>query len=228
MSRQLYFVCATPGTTGNFIGKMIKSAIGDTNMSLTHSFSQPLTGELTLEFFFDNIEVPESGNIVINSPFRPDYTRIFSRFPDCKIVVVSHNLNDCTHIAKSFFKSYYINTYEYGAEEHFRTILTANPHLFKNVNAAPLELTPKEQLIFIKMLAHQKLMDGFHSLDIPENTNVLEIAFTDIHYNTSQVETQLEQFIGTTFSASEKELNKEFTEHFIKEYFRATKDTPVL
>lgn len=226
MTRELYFVCASPGTTGNFIGKMIKNAISTGTNSeiilLENSFNAPTPEVLTADFFFDNIIVPEDDSVVINSPFIPNYEKIFSRFSDAKVVVVTHSLTDCLNLAKTFFKSYYVFNYEFGADIHFKKIIDAYPHLFKNPDVTPNQLTLKEQNIFIKILEHQKVVDGFHSLEVPTNPNVLEIAFRDIHFNNHKVESQLEQFIGKTFSAADKVLNRELSNHFITQYFRSS------
>ncbi len=223
MSRKIYFVCSTPGATGNFIGRLVKNTIGDVDPTRVENvFLQPTPEFLTSDFFYDNIVVPDEGNVVINSGFLPNYEKLNERFPGCKIIVITHSLQDCTQLAKGLFKSFYIDDYEY-AQIPYEKILSLHPALFKNPSLKPWELSQKEKAIFIKILAYHKLIDGFHSAEIPNDPNVLEVKFSDIHFNTAKLESDLESFIGNTISESDKALNRQLSRIFVENYLTFTK-----
>ena len=215
-TRQVYFICSTPGSSGNFVGRLIRSLIDTGLMELTpHTFSQPAPDVLTPEFFYANLTIAEEGNVVVNVPFRPDYNTLTSRFPGCKIIVLTHRLQDCETLARGLVQSYYIDGYEFGSAPYFNQIIQNHSHLFSNVNALPTELTRKEQLILNKIVAYHKLLDGFYTLNVPSDSNILEVKFNDLYFNTTQVESQLEQFTGGTFTESQKSMTKTLTNAYI-------------
>jgi hypothetical protein len=225
MTREVYFVCATPGTTGNFVANLLCNLLGGIDPSTRQwSFQETTPEVLTPAFYYDNVLIPETGNVVINIPFTPNYEKLNLRFPNCKIIVLTHSLLSCRNIALSYFKNYYIDAYEFGAEPFFRRILREHANLFSNTDAAPWELNEKERHIFHKILSHQKLLDGFHSLEIPADPNVLEIKFEEFHFNTALVEQKLELFTGRTFSPTEKERTKQLVTTFVQNYLYGNRD----
>lgn len=221
MSRKVYFVCATPGSLGNFVTRLIKGLI-DSSAELTDfsqlSYNETMPALLTKDFFFNNVILPEEGDIILAVPFTPDYDIIFSRFPTAKVAVITHTVNECSNIARSYFKSYYYDSYEISSSANFRKMLQDHAHLFSNVNATPSELSAKETAICDKIITYQKLLDGFCNTEILNSPNVIELKFNDLVFNTTTIENILEQFTGGEFSDTERTLTRDLTTHYIQQY----------
>ena len=203
MSRELYFICASPGTSGNFTGRLIRGLLNqqtDTVSINKHTFAGTVPDILSPEFFYNNIQIPETESMVINVPFRPNYEILESRFPGCKIIVITHTLQEMQKLALNLLEIFFIDSYDFGAEPYFRKILLDHSHLFSNVNAAINELTPREVNILVKILHYEKLCDGFHCLTIPNSDNVLEIKHHDLYYSTASTKVKLENFTNKTFT----------------------------
>jgi hypothetical protein len=218
-TRQVYFICSTPGSSGNFVGRLVRSLIDTGLMELTpHTFSAPAPDVLTPEFFYANLTIAEEGNVVVNVPFRPDYNTLKSRFPGCKIIVLTHRLQDCETLARGLVQSYYIDGYEHGSAPYFNQIIQDHSHLFSSVDLLPTELTNKDRVILNKIVAYHKLLDGFYTLDVPLETNILELKFNDLYFNTAQVESQLELFTGGIFTESQKAMTATLTTAYINSF----------
>ena len=114
MTREVYFVCATPGSTGNFVANLLSNLLGGIDPSTRQwTFQETAPEVLTPDFYFDNILIPDTGNVVMNSPFTPNYEKLNLRFPNCKIIVLTHSLLNCRNIALSYFKTFYFDAYEF-------------------------------------------------------------------------------------------------------------------
>lgn len=220
VSREIYFICSTPGTLGNLVGRMLRSTIGNVDPFLSNNtFQVPEPEKMTADFFFTNISVPETGNVVINAPFLPNYEILNQRFPGCKIIVITHELYRCNDIASSFFQTYYNDAYDFGADYHYKNILQSHAHLFSNLDAKPWELSVIEKHTFIKILAYHKLLDGFYCHKFPsDTTNVMEIKFRDIYSNIESVEANIEAFTGKPVPAEDRLINKELAAEFFAGY----------
>lgn len=224
MARQTYFICATPGTLGNFLGRVLKDLLSADTADIIFPFTEDQTGilasdDLTPEYFYNNLQVPDEGTYIVNSPFRPNYDILRQRFPECKIIVVSHSVQEIQLISRALFRDYFMALYEAGAEPFFRKIINDHDWLFSSNDVTVENLTRIEKEIFVKILAHQKLLDGFHCLTIPADPGVIEVKFDKIFYHLSDVETQLETLTGNTFTESEKLLHANLIQGYVKRYF---------
>ena len=216
----VYFICSTPGTLGNFIGRSVNALLSDQNAQIIVNPLGPNASPFfTPEFFYDNLQIPEEGTFIVNIPFRPDYEILKQKFPECKIIVITHLIQDITHISRAFFRHFFLESYEAGAEPHFRKIIEDHHWLFSSTFVTPEELTRTERDIFARIIAHQKLLDGFHNMTVPTDPDILRIRFEKIFYHYSEVEAQLENFTGKTFTEYDKSLNRELTQAFIQKYF---------
>lgn len=225
MARMTYFICSTPGTLGNFIGRSLGGLLAQDNAEilinpLAHEDPSILTSDqLTADYFYNNIQVPDEGTFIINSPFRPNYQLLKQRFPECKIIVITHSVHEIQHISRSLFRHYYVESYEITSEPFFRKIINDHSWLFSSTDLLPDQLTRIEKEIFVKILAHQMLLSGFHCLTIPNDPDVLEIKFDKIFYHIETVESQLETFTSKTFTESDRTVNRTLSREFIKKYF---------
>ncbi len=209
MSRSVYFICNTPGTSGNFVGRMIKSIFPNNQIEITQ---QLVTADppqsLTADYFYNNLTLPD-GNLVVNVHFRPNYQRLREISPGCKIIVIKHTTHEIQAISRGLYKTYYQENYDLGAGPFYHSILNSHSHLFSNVNARPEDLSPMEKETFTRILAYHKLLDGFYNIEVPNDSDVLSLYFKDLFCDIAKVETQLETFTGYTFSESDKALNRE-------------------
>lgn len=195
---QVYFVCATPGSSGNFLVKLLRNLLGSPGGLTQPTFTQTPPAVMTREFWFDNVEIGDSP--VVHVPFRPDYEKLNARFPGCKIVVMTHGLPECNSIALDLWNDFYKDAFEFGAEPFFREIIESHSHLFPNKTLTPDIMTKFEINIFVKILTYQKLIEGFFCLDIPVSPDVIEIKHKEFYHKPAQVRAQLESFTGCTFN----------------------------
>lgn len=224
MSREIYFVCASPGTSGNYVSRLLNDLTSFAITDFTEiTFAQSTEEPITRDFFFDNFIVPGDSNTILTIPFRPDYEKLSSRYPNCKIVVVTHSLHECTNIARAYYKSYYQDAYEAGAEPFFRKMIAVHSHLFSDVNCTPGTLTAKEIETCVKILAYQKLLDGFHNLTVPVSESVLEIEFKKLFFDQEHVEQQIEQFVGVQFTEQLKNMSRQLADEYIRRYMNLSR-----
>lgn len=185
-----------------------------------YTFSLPEPEILTSDFFYENIQIPETGQLIINSPFRPDFEKINSRFPDAKIVVVTHKLHELSKISRIFFKSYYEEGYETMSSSQFRKILLDHPSLFSNTQATPSQLSTTEREVFIKIVAYHKLLDGFYLAEIPSDPNVFEIQYGEMFYDKETTKSKLELITGKTFTQDFSKVYDDIAELQLRFYFQ--------
>jgi hypothetical protein len=216
---QIYFVCSTPGGSGNLVMTMVRNLIGAPVSYTPQSFASTPPRPMTKEFWYDNIQVNDSP--VIHVPFSPDYAKLNQRFPGCKIIVMTHTLPECDTLAVNLWEGFYRNSYEYGAEPFFREILESHSHLFSSTTLTPDQMTPIEIGTFIKILEYQKLIQGFFCLTDPNVPNVIMMKHKDLYFNTAHFRSQLESFAGHVFSQVAIDLHEETAKNYIENFFRS-------
>jgi len=217
MSSPIYFICATPGSSGNFLVRIFRNLIGASTVLTPPTFLQEPTGPMTRDFWFDNVDPGQ--NQVMHVPYRPDYAKLKSRFPGCKIIVLTHLVSECNNLSLNLWEDFYTAAYEFGAEPFFRQTLEAHSHLFSSTTLTPDQLTKKELNTFIKIIAYQKLLDGFHNLIIPTDPDVIEITHRDLYYNRAQVKSQIETFTGFTLRQAESDMYDQMAQSHIEGFF---------
>ncbi len=215
----VYFICASPGSSGNFLGKLMHNLVGSTSDQLIQpTFDQPVPNEITADFWFDNVNI--GSGTVIHVPFVPNYTKLRNRFPGCKIIVLTHLINECHSIAANLWNGYYKAAYNFVSEPDFRKVIQNHSNLFSNPNATPYSLTNEEVNTFIKIIAYQKLIAGFHCCNIPNDADVLEIKHKDLYFNRIKVRTDLENFTGNTFQQNAIQLHEDLAKGHIESFFK--------
>jgi hypothetical protein len=215
---QVYFVCATPGASGNFLITLIRSLFLVTDTRLQPTFLSTTPDPITRDFWFDNVDIGDA--TVVHVPFRPDYEKLKTRFPGCKIIVLTHTLPECNTIAMNLWEGFYKAAYEFGAEPFFRHVLETHSHLFSSTTLTPDQLTPIEANTFIKILSYQKLLDGFFCLDIPDDSDIIELTHRDLYINPAHFRTQLESFTGRVFDEHLIDAHNQTTANYIENFFR--------
>jgi len=217
MSGPIYFICATPGSSGNSVVRLFRSIIEASSVLEPVTFLQTPPNIMTPEFWFENVD--PGLNQVVRVPYRPDYAKLKERFPGCKIVVVTHLLPECTSLALTLWEGFYKDAYEFGAEPFFRSILENHSHLFSSTELTPYQLSSTEINTFVRIVAYEKLLDGFHCLTIPDDADILEITHKDFYYNRPYVKAQIETFTGATLQQAASEVYDQIAEARIDKFF---------
>lgn len=215
---QIYFVCATPGASGNFLITLLRKLLVVTDNNLQPTFLSTPPIPITRDFWFDNVDIGDA--TVVHVPFRPDYEKLKIRFPNCKIVVLTHTLPECQTIAMNLWEGYYKNTYEFGAEPFFKKILESHSHLFSSITLTPDQLTQIEVNTFIRILSYQKLLDGFFCLNIPNDSDIIELVHRDLYLDPASFRNQIESFTGRVFDAMTIDFHNLVASNHIENFFR--------
>lgn len=226
MSHPIYFIISSAGTAGNSIGDMIHSTHLDNNMpSLlnTYTYDAEVPEVLTEDFIYNHIQIDNSAHAhVINLHVYPNCDRLKERFPDCKIIIVTHNICDIVYnFSHNVYRSFYIDLYDAGiSKPWFDDIIASHPRLFSNPTVRPDELTGEELLAFKLLIQHQKLLDGFWNITVPDTAT--EIRFFDIIRNPAATKSTMVSLLGmplgTTALANYNAMYQSSTSYFQHSY----------
>lgn len=207
-----YFICSAPGTLSLMIGFIIRNAISGVLNPYNHYST-------TDEDFYDQVTFPpvptSSTPIITFCHFRVDFQRMLQEFPDSKIIVITHTIFELNSIVQPLFNDYYLNGYPSASGDAFHGIINNYPHLFSTPNVTPQTLSIKERLIFLKILEHQKILEGYHCLTIPESSNILELKLKDISYNPTVTKDKITTFLNV----QPTELMYDAYDHFLRKVF---------
>lgn len=214
---QKIFVCSSPGTLGTFIGDMVRGLYDQSGALLnqhTYNTTDPITSE---DMFYQHVQwptLPTQNTAVITSfNFKPDFDRMLTTFPGCKIIVITHDLIDCGIIANTMAKYYYSNEELSGV--FYADIMSAHRHLFADYTVSYENLPDKEKEIFISIVRYVVLLDGFHTITVPSNPDIVEIKYKDITRNPSNVKTKLANLTGLEWNEGTEARYHRYMEEFI-------------
>lgn len=200
MSHPIYFVISSAGTAGNMLGDMIHQTYLDNSMPVllnTYTYDAPTPEVLTEDFVYDHIQVDNSTHAqIINLHVYPNCVKLKERFPDCKIIIVTHSIGDIVYsLGHNVYKAFYVDLYDAGVSKPwFDNIIASHPRFFSNPNIRPDELEGEELLAFKLLIQHQKLMDGFWKVTVPETAT--EIRFFDIIRDPTATKSAMVSFLG--------------------------------
>lgn len=226
VSQPIYFIISSAGTAGNIIGDMIHATYLDNNMPAllnTYTYDVDVPDVLTEDFTYDHIQVDNSTHAqIINLHVYPNCTKLRERFPDCKIIIITHNICDIVYnFSHNVYRAFYVDLYDAGiSKPWFDDIIASHPRMFSNPNIRPDELAGEELLAFKMLIQHQKLMDGFWNVDVPETAT--EIRFFDIIRNPTATKSAMVSFLGmplgTTAIANYQSMYQSTTTYFQNAY----------
>jgi hypothetical protein len=207
-----YFVLGTPGTSTTFLAHLLRNFV-DADSSYPalvnqFKFSQEPPTIMTPEFYYDNLIIDNNLTNIFALPMRPDIETLRVRFPDCKIVVITHSIDEISYIANYYYKTFYSEMYDFGAEDPFKAILNAHSHLFSDLSATPSNLSQKEEEIFKKILQYNKLLDGYFNIGEPDSDLLIKISFSDILYQHNKVLEKISSFLGIDTPSAAAEFYK--------------------
>ncbi len=200
----IYIINSFPGTAGLLIYKMIAVNHRTSGLPIeeetAYSFKTEKPETVTSEWFYNNWEINTSttATVVCNISHLPDYDLLTSQYPDAKLITVTHDVNECDKIATNTLISYYANSWELPeVQNQFRRIIAEFPQFFSNQAVTPLEFTKKERDTFLRILANQVLLGGFHNIEVPTtNPNIYKIELNDILNHPAKFKSQMVEILG--------------------------------
>lgn len=215
---QKIFICSSPGTLGTFIGDMVRG-LYDSGGALLNQHTYNTTDPITsADMFYQHVQwptLPTQGTAVITSfHFKPDFDRMLSTFPGCKIIVITHDLVDCGIIANSMAKYYYSNEELSGV--FYADLMQNHQHLFADHTLSYENLPDKEKEIFISILRYIVLLDGFHTISVPTNNDILEIKYKDISRKPADTKSKLTSFTGLPMNDGVNGRYNDFMSQFVE------------
>jgi hypothetical protein len=180
-----YFVLGTPGTLGVFVAHLVSKFI-DTNSSYPavinkYEYATEPPTVVDPDFFYDNLVINDSLPRVFSVGMKPEITKLRTRFPGSRIIVITHTLEEIPFIAEFLYRNYY-SDFNAGSEPSFREIISNHSWLFPNTDIVPANFTRKDEKIFKKILEYHKLLDGYGSTNFEETDYLVKISLTDIIY----------------------------------------------
>jgi hypothetical protein len=220
MTKQ-YFVLGTPGTATTFLAHLVRCYVdeGSSYPALVNQFefSTPPGDIITPDFYYENLEINNNLVNIFSLATRPNIEKLRIRFPSSKIIIITHTLDEIAYIANYYYKAFFCDVYDAGADIHFKEILTTHSHLFSNVDASPFELSAKEEETFKKILQYQKLIDGFHNINELDSENLIKISFSDIIFRPVVLE-KLSNFLGKESPTSAVSFYQETVPQLLKKF----------
>ena len=202
MTQDIYMINNLPGTAGNMVSNMIHSTYfhsGDAIVRDDFVFDDAENDQFNRDWFYQHwsLNTETTSSHVCNIMHLPDFDNQLTKYPDAKMIVITHDINDCELIANNLFQTFFIEGWVADiSRPAFTNILLEFPQFFSDQTASPLELTNKERQIFIKILGNQTFLSGFHNITIPDNPNVFEITLHEILYSPATFRSKLETIMG--------------------------------
>lgn len=209
----IYFVCFTPGTSGMFVGSLLKQMINEfqiveNNASTGTVFVNGLAPDieyttapfpLTSQYFFNNYEILVPRMISVCSvPIYPNFEIIQEKWPNAKVLLITHTLDEISDISKRLFYDFYLDGFEITASVPYYKILETNANLFSDTRKHPSELTDHERQTFIKIIESHRLLDGFHKPLENTPNNVFVLPYNTLLTNMDQTFDLLTEMTGIT------------------------------
>jgi hypothetical protein len=221
MLTEIYFVFGESGAGTNLLARLTHSMLDDgikkMHFNLGYTFTQPATN-WNSDFFYNYLDVPVAGVHIINVGFPPQFDILRTKFPGCKLIQLTNDLDDIEPISKNFADK--INSYEaIGGPVYFNGILEANPNIFSNTTATTYaQLTDIEKSAFIKCMEFTILHEGTWKKEFPESVDLLQIPFKTFWKDTDQTLTMLSNFLGASASEEVEQFYQTAASQFVADY----------
>jgi hypothetical protein len=221
MATEIYFIFGELGAGTNMLARLVHSILDDgikkMHFNLGYTFTQPCTN-WNSDFFYNYLDVPVAGVHIINVGFPPQFDILRTKFPGCKLIQLTNDLDDIEPISKNFADK--INSYEaIGGPVFFSGILEANPNIFSNTTATNYsQLTSIEKSAFIKCMEFVILTQGTWKKQFPAAPDLLQIPFKTFWNNTDQTITLLSNFLGRQSSEEINQFYQTTAAQFVTDY----------
>jgi hypothetical protein len=154
--------------------------------------------------YFENIRSvnPERDVFWQTHWYMPD--AMIERFPNAKIVVISHTLEDLEEIAINNFYKFVIAEFDGNSSSVARGtwhyLRNTCPHLFNSEpHTKPKDIPTEEQKISIELLKGSCISAGYHLVNVPDKyqDKICKIMYNDIINNPDLILATLSEFLNT-------------------------------
>jgi hypothetical protein len=158
----------------------------------------------TASEYFENMKIinPEKDAFWQTHWYHPQ--SMFKSFPNAKIVVISHTIEDIEEIAINNFYKFVIAEFDGNSSAVARStwnfLRTSAPHLYtSDPHVKPKAISIEEQRLSVELLKGSCITAGYHLVNIPEEykDNICKIMYNDIINNPDFVLSTLSEFLNT-------------------------------
>jgi len=133
-------------------------------------------------------------------------------FPNAKVVVISHTMDDLEEIAINNFYKFVIAEFDGNSSSVARNtwhfLRTTAPHLYtSDLHTKPKFVTPEEQRMSVELLKGSCLSAGYHLVNVAEEykDKICKVMYNDIINNPDLILATLSEFLETAIPDFAKE-----------------------
>ena len=154
--------------------------------------------------YWNNLSViNEESNVYFQTHWF-DPKAIWTSYPEARVVLITHTLDDVEEIAINNFFKFVCGEFDGNGSGKARAtywwMRRQAPHLFNTPDhVKPKDLPPNEQINAIKVLQGLTIGCGYHLVDIPEEhkDKICRLWYRDVINNPDQTLEKLAQFLET-------------------------------
>jgi hypothetical protein len=209
-----YFVCYTAGTSGAFLASIVSQIVNSTDKKFAYTMNGNSHANIidsnggidwalapspcTPEYFYTNVFTFNSARpMIVQTHILPHWEIIKERWPNFKVILIKHDLEDVDEIAVNLYYKYYVDDFDVTSKDAFIDVIYKQSSAFPKNITHPNQLTEEEVKAFIKVLINHKLSDGYIYPEIPPEyeKNAIIIQYKDIVKNPKLVLDTLSKFL---------------------------------
>jgi hypothetical protein len=155
--------------------------------------------------YFENMRVVDVEKDVFWQTHWYHPQSMFKTFPNAKVIVIGHTMDDLEEIAINNFYKFIVAEFNGNSSSVARNtwhfLRTTAPHLYTSEpNAKPNAVSVEEQRLSVELLKGSCINAGYHLVNIPEEykDKICKVMYNDIINNPDSVLTTLSEFLDTT------------------------------
>jgi hypothetical protein len=155
--------------------------------------------------YFENMRVVDVEKDVFWQTHWYHPQSMFKTFPNAKVIVIGHTMDDLEEIAINNFYKFIVAEFNGNSSSVARNtwhfLRTTAPHLYTSEpNAKPNSVSVEEQRLSVELLKGSCINAGYHLVNIPEEykDKICKVMYNDIINNPDSVLTTLSEFLDTT------------------------------
>jgi hypothetical protein len=155
--------------------------------------------------YFENMRIVDAEKDVFWQTHWYYPQSMFKSFPNAKIVVISHTVDDLEEIAINNFYKFVVAEFDGNSSSVARNtwhfLRTSAPHLYtSDPYIKPKAISTEEQRVSIELLKGSCINAGYHLVNIPEEykDNICKVMYNDIINNPDFVLSTLSEFLKTS------------------------------